>query len=63
MAKKNKYYTVCVEINLSTDVEIVAESFEDALIKAKEYKTTDIVTFNGNHNDSSIKVIGVFVNE
>lgn len=60
MAKKNKTYTVMLDIKLSTDVEISAESFEEALSKARELKTLDVVTFDGNHNDSEVKVTGVF---
>lgn len=58
--KKYKTYTVCLKIDLMTDVEISAESLEDALIKARNLKTTDVIEFEGNHNDSEIQVTGVF---
>lgn len=60
MAKKNKTFTVMLKVVLDTDVEISAESFEEALAKARELKTTDIVEFTGGHNDSSIEVNGVY---
>lgn len=60
MSKKLEVYTVAVQIDLWTDVEVKAESFEDALVKARELGVTDIVEFNGGHNDSSVKITGVF---
>lgn len=61
MAKKNKTYTVMIKVMLRTDVEISAESFEEALAKARELNTVDIVEFEGGHNDSEVEVEGVYV--
>jgi hypothetical protein len=61
MAKKNKTYTVMIKVMLRTDVEISAETFEEALAKARELKTPDVVQFDGSHNDSEIEVEGVYV--
>ena len=58
--KKHQTYTVLLSLRLDTDLEISAESFEDALAKARELKTTDVVDFEGGHNDSEITVTGVF---
>lgn len=60
MAKKNHTYTVFVKVELETEVSVSAESFEEALSKARELKTTDIVSFDTSHNDSSVQVVGVF---
>lgn len=60
MAKKNQTFTVSMKVNLWTDVEVSAESFEQALEKARELKTTDLVTIDGSHNDSEVEVVGVY---
>ena len=60
MAKKNKTFTVMLKVVLDTDVEISAETFEDALSKARQLMTTDIVSFEGGHNNSTVQVTGVF---
>lgn len=63
MAKKNKTYIIMIDVKLSTDLEISADSFEEALEKAREFKTTDIIEFTGGHNDSEVKITGVYSND
>lgn len=60
MAKKNTNYTVLVKVELETELQISAQSFEEALNKARELQTVDIVSFDTSHNDSSVEVVGVF---
>lgn len=58
--KKLTNFIISVKIILDTDFSITAENFEQALLKAAEVKVTDVVEFEGNHNDSSIDITGVF---
>lgn len=62
MSKKSKDrpFTVLIELKLFTDTEIYAESLEEALEKARGLKITDVIQFEGSHNDSEFKVTGVF---
>ena len=60
MSKKLNNYTVMVDIKLSTDVEIKADSFEQAIEEAKKLAVTDIVEFEGNFNDGEVEVMGVY---
>lgn len=58
--KKQQTYTVMVSITLDTTVHIKAESMEEAIAEAKLLEVTEVVQFDGDHNDSSIEVTGVF---
>jgi hypothetical protein len=62
MSKKIKgnEYIVYVKVWLSTTVTVQADSFEEALEKGKDLKTTDVIDFPGDHIDSSIEIEGVF---
>lgn len=60
MKNKLKTYVGMVRVNLDTTVEVKAESFEDALIMLRNFDVTDIVTFDGDHNDSTVEITGVF---
>lgn len=58
MAKKSRF-TVYVTVTVETELDIRAETFEEALEIAKGYEVKEVVDFNTPHNDSSIKVRGV----
>lgn len=59
MAKKHNY-NVFVKVELETEISISAESFEEALTKARELKTKDVVEFDTPHNDSNVEIVGVY---
>lgn len=60
MTKKYKNYIVMTKITLDTDLEISAESLEDALTKSKEFDIHSFVDMHGNYNDGSCRITGVF---
>ena len=60
MKKKLNQYSVMVKVVLETEVEVSAESLVDALEKTKDLTVVDVVDFKTPHNDSEIKVTGVF---
>lgn len=60
MAKKNSTYRVFVKVELETEIDVSAVSFEEALIKARELGTMDVVSFDTPHNDSKVKIVGVY---
>lgn len=54
-------YEISLRINVEVGVTVAAESLEDALVQAKNFKVSDVIDFNGNsHNDSDIAVTAVF---
>jgi hypothetical protein len=60
MAKKLNQYNVTARLVLYVDVDIKAESFADALEKAKGMRETDFVNIpNGHFLDGSIAISGV----
>jgi hypothetical protein len=59
-AKKQQSYTVQARIVVEGDLEVRAESLDEALAKAKELKLDDFITVTGGHNDSSLRITGVF---
>lgn len=60
MAKKNKKFNVIVKVSVETELEISAESYEQALEKAREYNVKDVVDFNTPFNDGNISVSGIY---
>ena len=59
--KKLETYIVSCEIEISTDIEIKADSLQDALDQSKDLKIHDFIKIYGNYNDGKIKEItGVF---
>ena len=58
--KKNKDFIIAVKVILDTTVEIKAESLEEALKQGRELGLRDVVEFDGDFNDGSIEVTGVF---
>ena len=64
MAKTNlKTYDVNIRVVAIIGVQVKAESFEDALVKAKELKTKDYMEIKGEYNDGSEQVVSVGQNE
>lgn len=60
MAKKeNKKIGVYVDITINAFIEVEAESLEDGLKVARSLKIEDMVTLDGQLNDSEIKINGV----
>jgi len=60
MPKRLKTFVVMGKIKLDTDIEISAESLEDALDKAKELNIHDFIQIKGGYNDGGSEVYGVF---
>lgn len=58
--KKNKTFNVSLKVIVETDLEISAESFEEALAKAREFGVKDVVEFDSSFNDGSVAVMGVY---
>ena len=60
MAKtKLNTYDVNFRVVAIIGVQVQAESFVDALEKAKALKTTDLITTEGDFNDCSEQIISV----
>lgn len=60
MAKKNKTFNVTVKVTVETVIDISAESYEQALEKAREYSVKDVVDFDTDYNDGSIEISGIY---
>lgn len=64
MSKKaiKKEFTLFLSIKAEVDVTIAAESFEDALIAARELKVPDIISAKAGTglNDYEVELTGVF---
>lgn len=61
MAKqKKKQIYVQAELKVFTSLPIDADSFEGAVLIAKEMAVTEFVKILGEHIDSEIKITGVF---
>lgn len=58
--KKRRRFTVHIQIDLWTEKEILADSFEDALTQARDLSIHDLIKIRGGHHDSNIRVTGVF---
>jgi sugar/nucleoside kinase (ribokinase family) len=56
---KKERYEVYVKVIVETSLNISADSFEEAIAKAKEYGVKDVVDFDTAYNDGSIEIIGV----
>lgn len=53
-------FTVFARILVDVGQDISAASMEEALSKAKTMKVTDFITIDGDHNDSTMVIDGVF---
>lgn len=60
MKKNNKQYEISFKVIVDTTIQISAESYEQALTKAREYSVRDLVAFDTGFNDGSVAVTGVF---
>lgn len=61
MAKqKKKQIYVQAELKVFTSLPIDADSLEGAVLIAKNMEVTEFVKILGEHNDSEIKITGVF---
>lgn len=62
MAKKKpaKQMRVYAELTLSTSIPVMANSLEEALVASKEFDTDDFMDIKGEHNDSSVRITGIF---
>lgn len=57
---KTQTYVIQAKIMVDTDAEINAVSLEEALEKSKELNIHDFITIDGNHNDSSLEINGLY---
>lgn len=55
-----KRFSVGAKCWMETDVEILADTMEEALEQARALNVLDFVTPAGNHNDSSFIINSVF---
>ena len=60
MTKKLNTYQVCAVVELEIGITINAESFEDALEKAKKLRETDFVKPLGEYSDGAMEISSVF---
>jgi hypothetical protein len=58
-AKGNRF-SVSFRVNCEVGVEIIAADMDEAIAKAKEYKVEDVITMNGEHEDSEMVLQSVF---
>lgn len=58
--KKRKEFTINFLIKLDTSIQIEATTFEEALEKARTKGVRDMIEFDSEYSDGSIKVIGVY---
>lgn len=63
MAKKVYTYGVWAKTSHLTNIEIKADSLEDAVAKAKELKEEDFVEVHGEYVDGSFEIRGVLRND
>jgi len=60
MAPKRKTYIIYGKLMVDTTVSLAAASLADAVEQAKALDVHDFVEILGEHNDSSLKVYGVY---
>jgi len=60
MATKNRTYAVTFKVVVETPVDIGAQSFEEAIQKARTYEVKDIVDFNTDFIDGDISITSVW---
>jgi hypothetical protein len=58
--KSDTTFMVDAKITLETNCEISAESLEKALEHARTLTIHDFVNFDGDHNDSSLELRGIY---
>lgn len=61
MAKGKKRYTIVAKLEVEADVEITADSLEDAVAQARTLKVPDFVSFTGEFVDGKdVEIKGVW---
>jgi len=60
MKKTKNTYEVYAIVEMNVSVKIDADSFQDALVKAKELRETDFVKPLGAYIDGEFEVHGIF---
>lgn len=60
MAKKSKTYEVQVKVMVDTTVLVSANTYEDAIAKARDLGVKDIVEFDTDFNDGNIAILGIY---
>lgn len=64
MAKATKQtYTLMVKINLDLGVKISADSLENAIAQGRELGVEDVINFDHDYNDGSIKLSGAYLHD
>lgn len=58
--KRHKKYTVYFKVKVETPVEIIADTYEEAIAKAREFQVKDVVEFDTEFTDGEIRIAGVF---
>jgi hypothetical protein len=58
-SKVQAKFSVTARIVIISEIEVTADSFEEAVTKAKALKETDFVTVDGDHHDSSISLVSI----
>jgi hypothetical protein len=56
---KLKTFTITARVVVISDVEIEADSYEAAVVKAKDLEVTDLVTVDGSYNEGSIRIASI----
>jgi hypothetical protein len=56
MAKRLDEYNVTARLILISTITIKAESYEDAIARAKELRETDFVSFEGEFDDGDMTI-------
>jgi len=60
MAKKLETFHIYAKVLIETSIEIGAENLQNALEKSKELKISDFVDIIGEHNDSELRITGIY---
>lgn len=60
MKSKNRTFSIMAKVTLDTAIQVNATSLEEAIVKARELKTSDFIEILGDNNDSEVKITGVF---
>ncbi len=59
MRKKKQTFEVSFRVIVDTTISITADTYEEALERARGYEVRDIVSFETDYVDGKIKVTGV----
>jgi hypothetical protein len=49
----SKKFSVSMRVTVEVGMEVAAKDFEEALMRANEFKLDDLVELHGDHNDSN----------